>query len=805
MLLTGSISLLGNMPNYEHLKISREPIVNSRRTGKKRNLPKYPRGDLATHRTALTDNLDGFRQTTDPAKDYGFGKYIIKLCYSGFFKFEGLKNYGIEFISQENNEVCIGFATEEGLTLFSDHISKLGISDEELTYKDILTAIDSIESWTAEDRKSWAVIHKGYPNKDHFCLDIELWPFYVQGHPERLSACLQFENWLSINDIQKVDHINLDSLLMYRIKINCEQIGLVENHPAIRLIDLPPDSGISYQQLNRDVMDLPNQISSPEIISPKICILDSGLTTNHPLLAPAVADNTSFIGEESELDENGHGTAVAGIVLYGDVEACNDSNSWNPPFYKVLDANGEFDLKTIESSIVEAVNYFYGNHGCRIFNLSIGNANAPYDSKHIGGIAYVLDKLSRDLDILFVVSAGNFNGSSNPDVPEQSWRNEYPEYLLTDQNRIIDPAPALNAITVGSVAKHNATFNSSRYPEINELSPAAENQPSPFTRHGPSVKGAIKPDLSATGGNLACPVRIDQQYNSSEKGLGVLTLSNHFIGKTLLTEVSGTSFAAPYVTHLAGRLLKDYPDASMNLIRAMLVNQADVPSETESLFSDERRKQYKEEYRREIFRDVVGYGVIDESELFRSSENVVVMRAEESISNDEHQFYELPLPENFLRSQRVSREIRITLAYCPAVKTTRIEYMATKLTFTLVKGDSLQTVERSFNQKTKSDTDRLKEHAASNRDISADLRGKSSVQSSVWRLKQLKPNDKWFVVITRQDKEWGKVLSSELENYALVVTVADRENEEAKLYAQISQRIAQKIQERTKLYQPSLF
>jgi hypothetical protein len=47
-----------------------------------------------------------------------------------------------------------------------------------------------------------------------------------------------------------------------------------------------------------------------------------------------------------------------------------------------------FDTKTIEQTIEKAVNYFAGERGCRIFNLSLGNENAPYDGRHIRGIAY---------------------------------------------------------------------------------------------------------------------------------------------------------------------------------------------------------------------------------------------------------------------------------------------------------------------------------------------------------------------------------------------------------------------------------
>lgn len=139
------------------------------------------------------------------------------------------------------------------------------------------------------------------------------------------------------------------------------------------------------------------------------------------------------------------------------------------------------------------------------------------------------------------------------------------------------------------------------------------------------------------------------------RGLGVLTLNHQWRGNTVFKEVSGTSFAAPYITHLAGRLLNEYPTISANMLRAMLVNQAYLPDEVSSSFSDEFRKGYKKAkatWNRDVERDVAGYGVVSETDLFRSSDNVVVLMSEETIENDGCQFFELPLPEDFLRSAR---------------------------------------------------------------------------------------------------------------------------------------------------------
>lgn len=727
--------------------------------------------------------------------------------------FENLIKHGLDFISQEDKQICVVFATEAGLAMFQDHLNKLGVAGQTLTYQQILEAIEGIDSWSAEDRKSWALRHIGLPDTDTFNLDVELWPQQVANHPLRIRLRTVFEGWLTQAGIRTIHRLNFDSLVMYRVEVNKAQADMMLNHGDVRLVDLIPQTGISYPQLNRDIAELPRNIPSPAPDAARVCILDSGINTNHPLLKSAMGEGQSFVAGQDEFDEAGHGTAVAGIALYGDVEACERSNFWRPEFWlyngkvmrKCLQThNAVYDEHTVEATLTEAVEYFVAL-GCRIFNLSLGNTNAPYDGTHIRGLAYILDMLARKHNVLFVVSTGNFRGAEEPPRPINSWREEYPEYLLHEQSVIIDPAPALNVLTVGSVARHNATYDSQRYPEIHQLSPASDGQPSPFTRHGPSVKGALKPELLAPGGNLACPVhQAGYQWKPDMRGLGVLTLNHQFQGNTIFKEISGTSFSAPYITHLAGRLLNEYPEASANLLRAMLVNHASLPSEVDSTFSQGLKEAYKTSkttWHRDISRDVGGYGLVVESDLFRSSDHCVVLMCEQAIEKDSCQFYELPLPASFLRRARGVRELSVTLAYSPAVRTTRLDYLATQISYRLVKGESLEAVQKSFNHESQDEEKTRNDDALSNRDISAQIRSRGTVQSSRWVFKQRDPAERWFVVVTRQDREWNHPDVLEMEPYALVVTVADRDNERAQLYTEIQATIALQVQAREQLRQ----
>lgn len=795
------------MATYKHLSFERENLDNARRT---RKPPKFTkRGDLRGHGQKLNAY---FASAAAAAKSQHRSAenspFVFKLQYDGAMTFDKLHKHGLEFISQEGRQVCVVFASEAGLAMFQDHLNKLGVIGQSLTYQQILEAIDGIHAWSAEDRMSWALRNIGLPDADTFKLDVELWPHEVANHPTRIRLCTAFEKWLNDAGISTIHKINFDSLLMYRLEVSRPQADMLLEHCDVRLVDLIPQTGISYPQLDRDIAEIPLNIPRPADDAARVCILDSGINTNHPLLRSAIGESQSFVADQDAFDEAGHGTAVAGIALYGDVEACDRGNFWHPQIWlyngKVMRKcpatdNTIYDEHTIEATLTEAVEYFVGL-GCRIFNLSLGNSNAPYDGTHVRGLAYILDVLARRHNVLFVVSTGNFLGSEDPAVPLNSWREEYPEYLLHELSAIIDPAPAMNVLTVGSIARHNATLDSQRHPEIHQLSPASENQPSPFTRHGPSVKGALKPELVAHGGNLATPMHYKNgQWKRDMRGLGVLTMNHQFQGKTLYKEISGTSFSAPYITHLAGRLLNEYPMASANLLRAMLVNHASLSREVESSFPDDMKQGYKTSkatLNRDIARDVAGYGQVSESDLFRSSDHCVVLMCEESIERDACQFYELPLPASYLRTARGSRELTVTLAYSPAVRTTRLDYLATQITYRLVKGKSLDEVQAFFNKDLQDETKVRKDDAETNREITAQLRGRGTVQSSRWTFKQRKPTEKWFVVVIRQDRDWSHPDVLDQEPYALVVTVADRDNEKAQLYAEIQATLTSQIQAR---------
>ena len=620
-------------------------------------------------------------------------------------------------------------------------------------------------------------------------IDAELWPLARGNDAIRLREA--FSGWVEENGGEVLDSVQQPYLTIYRIR--CD-LGFAEDllhHRDVRTVDLPPRIGLERELVYADVQLL-EDVPSPPDGAPGIGVLDTGIAAGHPVLEPAVGDTQSFVAGASAADEHGHGTFVSGIALYGEVADSVRSGRFVPQLRlfsgRILDERNEGDSDLIHNQVERAVRYFVENYGCRVFNLSYSDQNKPYQGRHVSGLAATLDALSRELDVLFVVPTGNYEGD---DRGPSDWLGEYPDYLKGDSSVLLDPAPALNALTVGSLARHELN---ERWPDDPAYQPIARSsQPSPFTRHGPSVSGAIKPDLVDHGGNMMIEGRAGGRPMRGQHGTGELSTSRDFATGRPFAEDSGTSFAAPRVANAAANILVELPSATVDLCRALLVAHARTPEGCADLFSGDD----------DALRDVTGYGLVDRSALYRSLEDCVSLWAEESIENRRHHFYEIPVPEEFWSGGRRAREITVALAYCPPVRTTRIDYRAASISFKFLPANSLDEVVRRFDAAVDKETTVKIEERSSGRRFSETVRSRGTVQASTWVFQQasaLLRGSSWFKVVTRNDPPWGENLSSERERYALAVTLDDRKAEpELRLTPRLYTRVQERLRARARV------
>lgn len=768
---------------YAHLRLERETPQTQRHPRRffGGSPPENPRAHGATLAAKLAEVRD--RATEEDIGGFDNRKLLkISLREGGKVLPPLDAIQGIEIVSQEGESLVLAFATDEGLSEFESRLTSLA-RDGTVTRKELLFAIGDFDHWTAADRTGAALREQGFPMRAEFVLDIELWP--QERQDRRQSLLTSFFTWLQEQGIEKLDDVRQPSLLMARIRCSRRQADLVLKHRDVRTVDLPPRLGIAIELLHTDINQFPPPPPPPSN-APPIAVLDSGLTSGHPLLGTAVGDAHGYL-PPGRTPEDGaphwHGTFVGGLALHGHVEDSIRQGRFVPQLRlfsgRVFHDDGTDETRFVEKAVEESVRDLNTQYGCKVFNLSYGDHNKIYDGRHVRGLAYTLDRLARELGVLFVVPTGNLLLAELPTNPTEA----YPNYLLAEEARLLDPAPALNVLTVGGISRHESTRDAQRNPLAIEDRPVARaNHPFPLTRRGPSINGAIKPDVVEHAGNLAV---MRAGGRTRHAGLGVVSLHGGFAAGPAFREDIGTSYAAPVVAHRAARLLGELPEASHNLLRVLIAAHARWPAAAEQILAGSASAE-----QRNRLLQLLGYGRVDDAALFRSLDDTVTLIAEERIGNDQHHFYELPLPSSFWAGGRRTREITVTMAYCPQVRTTRLDYRMSKLWFSLVTEVDLDAVTRAF---TRNRLEGISERSTG-RWLPNDTRKNGTLQSSRWTFKQaLTGNQRVFVVITRQDTPWASD-QDEGEPYALAAVLADREPANARLYAEVQALLTARIQ-----------
>ncbi|MDP3937379.1 MAG: S8 family peptidase [Deltaproteobacteria bacterium] len=281
-------------------------------------------------------------------------------------------------------------------------------------------------------------------------------------------------------------------------------------------------------------------------------VVDSGINGNCSLLAGLVLRTINELPQGTAGPHAAHGTFIASRVIYGD-DITTVLNHRALPWCPVIDVqvtgmdnvgNRVFHTPAKLGEILQRVVPTIASQS-KVVNLSLGTN--PIAEGQYSTLARLIDFLSREHKVLFIISAGNIqNPTANP-----------PAHYLDSNSRILSPSEALLALTVGSIARF-----------CQENCVAREREISPFSRRGPGADRALKPELAMHGGNVAfdgmgwTTTPIVAAYGLDRDGAH-------------LSYNTGTSFSAPLVAQFAVRLFDAYRGASPNLVRGLLCHFAE--------------------------------------------------------------------------------------------------------------------------------------------------------------------------------------------------------------------------------------
>jgi hypothetical protein len=437
---------------------------------------------------------------------------------------------------------------------------------------------------------------------------------------------------------------------------------------------LPANDAMDWvEELNGRITYTPN----PEV---SVCILDTGLRSQHPLLSYYIIQNgmASYMPDWGIEDNHGHGTQMAGIALFGDLAPVLETPSpiqinHGVESVKVFPPTGSNNEDHVGYITAQAVAIAEINNPDirRVFCMSwsmqhdsdpSGKAvmegkptplSAKIDQLAFGVVDFDNWQIDDENKKLFVISAGNVRDNFSPE-----------QYGSINAIREIeDPAQAWNALTVGAYT--DKTFTND--PNYNDWTLLA-GQGGLSARSRTSVLwGAAhwptKPDIVLEGGNhLIDPTNTYFDYHEDTS---ILTTDKG----TLFSSTRDTSPANAEAARLAALVMTEYPQFWPETVRCLMVHSAEWVG---AMNVDFQNKAQKISHLRRF-----GYGVPQKDFLLNSFSNrpcVIIQdhlkpfnlspTGNGNIIFGDLNHYKLPWPEEELQAIFDKQvKLRVTLSY----------------------------------------------------------------------------------------------------------------------------------------------
>lgn len=554
-----------------------------------------------------------------------------------------------------------------------------------------------------------------------------------------------------------------------------------------------------------------------------ITIIDSGVNNDHLLIRDSLLNSDRLTIDPNwgpnDSGHKGHGTGMAGIALYGNLNSILENNSpleikHRLESIKILPPDGQeieigkchyFTLNAISEAIINNPDYN------RIFCMAVTGRNQNDFGKPSTWSA-VLDKIvfgDNDNDKkIFVVSAGNVR-------EEDEWK-DYPNSNLNLS--VESPAQSWNAITVGA-------YTDKLLP--NEKTVANKFELSPYSRTSSSWESIwpIKPEVVFEGGNLK---KLDNGSIDSHQDLDILTASTNAATNTF-ARFNATSAATAFASNFLAKLRNTYPNAWPETLRALLIHSASWTPEMISQFKIDTSKIGDIQ---KLLR-IVGYGIPNLEKALECKSNYLTFISEEIIqpykldgeakTNKIH-YYEFPWPKEILENLGATDvTLRITLSYYiepnPGDKgySTKYSYQSSALKFLLKNpGETpenfqirtnrinIENLKKDLGVDKLEEGDYIKATGNSRWFFGADTVFKGSIHSNYWKgsaadiascneLAIFPLASGWWKQLKKQNK-----VNSQLR-YSLIVSIETPENT-ADIYSPVVNQIA--AQNKIVLIQP---
>ena len=442
--------------------------------------------------------------------------------------------------------------------------------------------------------------------------------------------------------------------------------------------ELPPETQHEWIQ---DMLEL---IVPAPGHAPAVCILDTGIYA-HSLFAGSLdAGDVYYVVGHDGHDREGHGTAMAGLALFGDV-ADPLTSHLDVELYHRLESvkalphpdGAPNPPETYGAVIAAGVAAPEASMPGRRRTFCI--ANSVRDSSSDGRPTLwsaTIDALCFGTDV--VATPAGLELLTEPD-PESSRllvvaggnvRDAYDtDHLsVSDTSPIEDPGQSWNALTVGAFTNLTDTPTHPDFAGYATVAPAGELSPFSRTSLVFSRSWPLKPDIVMEGGNLL--VSPDATHFDEHHVVSITTTSHQEPLDRPLTTANATSAATAQAARLAARIEAIYPDFWPETIRGLLVHGAEWTPPMANVVGNAHNKTARLQLLRRY-----GFGTPTDERVLRSASNAVTLIAESRIQPFEQvttsrarlremHLHDLPWPRGeLLDLGETPVRLRVTLSY----------------------------------------------------------------------------------------------------------------------------------------------
>jgi hypothetical protein len=525
---------------------------------------------------------------------------------------------------------------------------------------------------------------------------------------------------------------------------------LVRNSDAVAELRVAKDTPSLFLEMRTVdqadwAADLAERVAAPSALAPAVCILDSGATQAHPLIAPGLDpadqhtyDNGWGVGDSAHW--NGHGSSMAGVALYGDLEAALSHGgpvalAHRLETVKILPPAGQNEPR-LYGAITAAGIALAEDHAPRrrrVFcmavtsDVGLGRGRPSSWSSAVDQLCYG----GGDRRRLMVLAAGNLRGDIHA--------AEYPD--RNDLEEVESPAQAWNPLVVGACTD-KITITHADYEGWSPVAPAGDLSPASRTSAIWDRQWPIRPDVVFEGGNFA-----HDGVNPASAIDDLQLLTTHYRPNVRLFEAFGdTSGAAALGANLAAGVMTAQPTLWPETVRGLIVQSAEWTPVMRQRFDAAGSQAQKLAMLRRY-----GWGIPSLDRALLSAANDATLMVEDAllpfrkdgsqVKTRDMNLHRLPWPRDELAALgEMDVELRVTLSYFvepnPGERgwTRRHRYASHSLRFAVKRSlESIPEFRGRINKAAQDEESGAAGGAGGDNWVLGQIRDRGSLHSDIWR------------------------------------------------------------------------